>query len=204
MRSDQRQRPGRSRAPRLRGRPRLSRDVRGPNRSLAASAGWSLVLASHRASWTSHPLIRSEVIRGSPARAARRNTAPRPRTHHDDPCPPVATPGCGDIWALERNVEPAPARAATGACRAKQRAVRSQIEDRSDRARSGLWAPDGRGRARTGRVCAVAVAEEGLRCGLEWCADRYGVVRRRTVAGITGGRRAWTASMISALSIPWR
>ena len=62
-------------------------------------------------------------------------------------------------------------------------------------ARSGLRAPDGRGRAGAGCLCAVAVAEKGLRSGssaTEWCADRYGVVRRPTVAGITGGRRAST------------
>ena len=81
MRSDERPRPGRSREPRLRGRPRLSIDVGGPKRSLAASAGWCLVLASHRASWTSHPLIRSEVIRGSPARA---RSAPQHRAEAAD------------------------------------------------------------------------------------------------------------------------
>ncbi len=32
----------------------------------------------------------------------------------------------------------------------------------------------------------------------------YGPVRRPAVAGIIGGRRVWTASMISALSIPRR
>jgi hypothetical protein len=183
VRSDPRPRPGRSREPRLRGRPRLSRDVRGPNRSLVASAGWSLVLASYRTSWTSHPLIRSEFIRGSPARAARRNTAPRPRTHHDDPCPPVATtPGFGDVWARERDVEPAAARA----CRAKQPAVRGQIGERPRRARGG---PLGAGRTRSsprwsslrGRGC-----RRGSLSGLEWFADRYGVVRRPAVAGITG------------------
>ena len=79
MRLDQRPRLGRPRELWQRGRPRLSGGVRGPNRSLTASAGWSLVLASHRTSWTSHPLIRSEVIRGSPGRQPRRNTAPNGR-----------------------------------------------------------------------------------------------------------------------------
>ncbi len=108
MRSDQRPRPGRSREPRQRDRPRLSRDVRGANRSLAATAGWSQVPASYRTSWTSHPLIRSEVIRGSPSRAARRNTAPRPRTDHDDPCPPVATPGSAKTAPSRRPIRTIP------------------------------------------------------------------------------------------------
>ena len=32
----------------------------------------------------------------------------------------------------------------------------------------------------------------------------YSVVRRPALAGIIGGRRAWTVSMISELSMPWR
>lgn len=44
---------------------------------------------------------------------------------------------------------------------------------------AGLWVPDGRGRARAGRPCAVAVAEEGLFLGWSgsqtatgWCVGR--------------------------------
>ena len=113
MRSDQRPRPGRSREPRLRGRPRLSIDVRGPKRSLAASAGWCLVLASHRASWTSHPLIRSEVIRGSPARAQRAATPRRGRGRittiraRRSPPPASATSGLAKrTWSRPRRAPP--------------------------------------------------------------------------------------------------
>jgi hypothetical protein len=36
-----------------------------------------------------------------------------------------------------------------------------------------------------------------------WLLD-YGLGLRPAVPGITGGRREWTVSMISVLSMPWR
>jgi hypothetical protein len=124
----------------------------------------------------------------------------------DDSAYHRARPGSGDAWASERDV----IRHGDGAAGslAREPAAHPSVGRMRGRCSTVLEAAWGSGRTRLKVVGRLVSARSRLPRTVSvlarfWLLD-YGVVRRPAVAGITGGRRAWTASMISALSMPWR
>jgi hypothetical protein len=98
-----------------------------------------------------------------------------------------------------------------GRCRGpgslRKAAARPAAEWARRRSKRGLDEPRAGGGTDPSRrrspLRARGCREGGLCSGAVWFSG-YGLGRRPAVAGIIGGRRAWTVSMISALSIPWR
>ena len=194
MRSNQRPRPGRSREPRQRGRPRLSRDVRGTeplaNGEPGRPARFGPSDAPHLVDITQRPgegyvprITRAPSVAQNcveATEASRRSVPagrdPRVRRRLGSRTGRGARPGAGGRGAAGED-PPSGARSGGG-----QNGTEAAWGGRRTRS------------SRRGESVPIGVAEKGLRGGLEWRADRYGVVRRptawrRSPAVVGRGRR---------------